>query len=406
MNTFRKDIVLLFSARIVRLYGYGLISVILALYLGATGLSPAEVGAILSATLIGDIFVSLWVTMIADRVGRKRMLLVGCLLMMLSGFVFLLTTNPLLITIAAIIGIVSPSGGEIGPFISIEQAALSQLIPDNRRTRLFGWYNLTGSFATAAGALSGGGLAHLLQNIGLTRLASYQWIMAGYALCGLILLLLFLYLTKEIEVPKTAAPEQAEGTRTVIGLHRSKSIVFKLSGLFALDAFGGGFVVQSMIAWWLHLHFGIDEGSLGTLFFGANLLAGISALLATRLADRIGLVATMVYTHIPSNIMLCLVPLMPNFWAAVAMLLLRASISQMDVPVRQSFTMAVVSPDERSAASGITTVARSIGAAASPLLAGTLMANPLLFSTPFFIAGGLKITYDLLLYSMFKSRNA
>ena len=155
----------------------------------------------------------------------------------------------------------------------------------------------------------------------------------------------------------------------------------------------------------LHVRYGADEGMLGTLFFGANLLAGGSALLATRLADRIGLVRTMVFTHIPSNILLCLVPLMPNFWLAVAMLLLRACISQMDVPVRQSYTMAVVAPDERSAASGITTVARSVGAAVSPLLGGLLIANPLLFSAPFFVAGGLKIIYDLTLYRMFRDTN-
>ena len=151
--------------------------------------------------------------------------------------------------------------------------------------------------------------------------------------------------------------------------------MFKLSSLFALDAFAGGFVVQSMIAWWFHVRYGVDEGLLGSLFFGANLLAGVSALLATRIADRIGLLRTMVFTHIPSNVLLCLVPLMPSLWLAVAVLLLRFSISQMDVPARQSYTMAVVAPDERSAASGITTVARSVGAAASPLLGGLLMAS-------------------------------
>lgn len=191
-------------------------------------------------------------------------------------------------------------------------------------------------------------------------------------------------------------------SKRTLGLHRSYKVVFRLSSLFALDAFAGGFVVQSMIAWWLHVRYGVDEGMLGTLFFGANLLAGVSALLATRLADRIGLVRTMVYTHITSNILLCLVPLMPNFWLAITVLLLRSSISQMDVPARQSYTMAVVAPDERSAASGITTVARSVGAAVSPLLAGLLMANPLLFSLPFFVAGGLKIAYDVTLYKMFK----
>jgi MFS family permease len=339
--------------------------------------------------------------MVADRFGRKNMLLFGAVLMILAGVVFLLTDDPVWITMAAIIGIVSPSGGEIGPFLSIEQAALSQLVPDSRRTRVFGWYNLVGSFATAVGALMGGWLAQWLQAIGWSGLEAYRFIMAGYAVCGLALILFFIFLSRQAEVVSAVAAMGGAAKRTM-GLHRSKKVVFKLSSLFALDAFAGGFVVQSMIAWWLHVRYGVDEGMLGTLFFGANLLAGISALLATRLADRIGLVRTMVYTHIPSNILLCLVPLMPNFWLAVVMLLLRACISQMDVPARQSYTMAVVAPDERSAASGITTVARSVGAAVSPLLGGLLMANPLLFSVPFFVAGGLKIMYDVMLYKMFK----
>lgn len=403
MNPTTLDIVLLFSTRMTRLFAYGLISVILGLYLAATGLSASGVGAILTATLAGDILVSLWVTLVADRVGRKNMLLLGAALMILAGLVFLLTTNPVWITLAAIIGIVSPSGGEIGPFLSIEQAALSQLIPDHRRTRLFGWYNLAGCFATAAGALTGGWLAQLLQGFGWSEFEAYRSIMAGYAACGLALIVLFSCLSRRAEVVPSAGTSKGTA-RTTIGLHRSKPVVFKLSTLFALDAFAGGFVLQSMIAWWLHVRYGVDVGMLGTLFFGANLLAGVSALLATRLADRIGLIRTMVYTHIPSNILLCLVPLMPDFWLAVAVLLLRACISQMDVPVRESYTMAVVAPDERSAASGVTTVARSVGAAASPLLAGLFMANPLLFSAPFFIAGGLKITYDLCLYKLFKDR--
>jgi MFS family permease len=401
MHTPTRDIVLLFTTRIIRLFAYGFVSVVLALYLAATGLSAVGVGAILTATLAGDIFVSLWVTMVADRVGRKNMLLLGSFLMILAGLVFLLTDDPVWITIAAIIGIVSPSGGEIGPFLSIEQAALSQLVPDNRRTRIFGWYNLAGSFATAGGALAGGWLAQWLQNIGLSGLEAYRWIMGGYAACGLALMLLFVFVSRHAEVVPVADNPEGAGKR-IWGLHRSKSVVFKLSSLFALDAFAGGFVVQSMIAWWLHVRYGADEGMLGTLFFAANLLAGVSALLATRLADRIGLVRTMVFTHIPANVLLCLVPLMPNFWLAVVMLLLRACISQMDVPVRQSYTMAVVAPDERSAASGITTVARSVGAAVSPLLGGLLMASPLLFSVPFFVAGGLKILYDMMLYKMFK----
>ena len=401
MNIITRDIILLFTTRTIRLFAYGFISLVLALYLAATGLSAAGVGAILTATLAGDILVSLWVTMVADRLGRRNMLLLGSALMILAGVVFLLTDDPVWITLAAIIGIVSPSGGEIGPFLSIEQAALSQLVPDNRRTRVFGWYNLAGSFATAAGALVGGWLAQWLQAIGWSGLEAYRFIMGGYAVCGVALMLFFIFLSRHAEAVPAGAAMGGAAKRTM-GLHRSKSVVFKLSSLFALDAFAGGFVVQSMIAWWLHVRYGVDVGMLGTLFFSANLLAGVSALLATRLADRIGLVRTMVYTHIPANILLCLVPLMPDFWLAVAVLLLRATISQMDVPARQSYTMAVVSPDERSAASGITTVARSVGAAVSPLLGGLLMANPLLFSVPFFVAGGLKIMYDVILYTMFK----
>jgi MFS family permease len=357
---------------------------------------------LLTATLVGDIVVSLWITMIADRMGRKKMLMLGSLLMILGGAVFVLTQNPLILTLAAIIGIISPSGNEIGPFLSIEQAALSQLVSDRKRTALFGWYNLTGSFATAAGALAGGWLATLLQGYGLSAFAAYRYIMAGYACCGVILLVLFSMLSEDSEVHRTKGEEVQASPRFNFGISRSQKIVLKLSTLFAVDAFAGGFVVQSMVAWWFHVQYGVDEKLLGSMFFGANLLAGLSALAATKISERIGLVNTMVFTHIPSNILLCLVPLMPNLELAITVLLLRASISQMDVPVRQSYTMAVVDPDERTAASGFTHVARSVGAASSPVLAGLLMANPFFFSAPFFVAGGLKILYDLSLYKMFK----
>ena len=402
MNTHKSDTKLLFAARITRLFAYGFVSIVLVLFLAETGLSGSGIGAILTSTLAGDILVSLWITMIADRLGRKNMLLLGALLMVMAGLVFFVTSNPVWLTFAAIIGIISPSGNEIGPFLSIEQAALSQLVPDKRRTTVFGWYNLVGSFATAAGALAGGWLAQLLQESGLSALESYRYIMAGYAGCGVVLLLLFSMLSKDSEVHPVAEMQKNGATGRYLGLHQSRKVVFKLSSLFALDAFAGGFVVQSMIAWWFHARYGLDEGVLGSIFFGANLLAGVSALLATSIAGRIGLVNTMVFTHIPSNILLCLVPLMPNLWSAITVLLLRFSISQMDVPTRQSYTMAVVNPDERTAASGVTNVARSVGAAISPTLGGLLMADPVLFSASFIIAGGLKIIYDLCLYRMFQ----
>jgi predicted MFS family arabinose efflux permease len=220
----------------------------------------------------------------------------------------------------------------------------------------------------------------------------------GYAAGGVLLLLLFLNLTNSIEVNK-----KPDTVKRVLGLHRSRNVVFKLSSLFALDAFAGGLLVQSLIAFWLHIRFGVDAGILGSVFFGANILAGISALIAVPIARRFGLINTMVFTHIPSNILLMLVPLMPTLPLAIANLLLRFSISQMDVPTRQSYTMAVVAPDERSAASGVTAIARSLGASLSPALTGWLIGIPVLFSTPFFLSGGLKIIYDLLLYREFRA---
>lgn len=401
METSNRNILLLFSTRIIRLFAYGFMSVILVLLLSETGLKEWEIGLILSLTLAGDVFVSLWVTTQADRLGRRKMLVLGAGLMAVSGLVFVLTSNPWFLTVAAILGIISPSGNEIGPFLSIEQAALSHIIPDHKRTSAFGWYNLAGSFATAIGALAGGWLARLLQHMSFTELESYRYIMLGYSVSGVMLLLIFLKLSDDIEIRRANPELKNPAVKTRMGLHRSKGIVARLSALFAVDAFAGGFVVQSFMAYWFHTKYGVDTGVLGSIFFGANILAGISSLLATNIAARIGLINTMVFTHIPSNILLCLVPLMPNLGLAIALLLLRYSISQMDVPTRQSYTMAVVAPDERTAASGITNIARSIGAAASPVLSGILMANPLFFSAPFFLAGGLKIIYDLCLYKMF-----
>jgi len=210
-------------------------------------------------------------------------------------------------------------------------------------------------------------------------------------------MLLFLFLSPAVEVA-LINPEK----KRVLGLHKSKKVVMKLSALFALDAFAGGFVIQSMVAYWFHITFHLDAGALGSIFFGANILAGISALLAARIASRIGLINTMVFTHIPSNVLLCLVPFMPTVELAIAVLLLRFSISQMDVPTRQSYTMAVVEADERAAASGVTSIARSVGASISPALSGFLIALPGFAGAPFLIAGGLKIVYDLLLYRNFR----
>lgn len=393
-----RDIRLLFAAHITRLFAYGFLSVVLALYLAEAGLSEIQVGLLLTLTLAGDAAITLWLTTHADFIGRRRLLVAGAMLMLLAGTVFLLTRNPAMLTLAAIVGVLSPSGNEIGPFLSIEQASLAQLVPDQKRTQVFAWYNLAGSFATATGALSGGWLAQGLQASGWTALASYQMVLAGYALAGLLLAFCFLALTPAVEVTANTVSE-----KHILGLHKSRRVVFKLSALFALDAFAGGLIVQSMFALWFHLRFGVESGVIGSIFFGANILAGISALLAVRIARRFGLINTMVFTHIPSSIFLMLMPLMPNLPIAIALLLMRFSISQMDVPTRQSYTMAVVSPDERSAASGVTSIARSVGAALSPSLAGIFISSSALINVPFFLCGGLKIIYDLALWREFSA---
>ena len=313
-----------------------------------------------------------------------------------AGVAFLATGNFLLLVVAGTIGVVSPSGNEVGPFLPIEQAALSHIVPGGERTAVFAWYTLAGAFATAAGSLAGGVLSQGLQRAALAPVASYRAVLLLYAALGSVLAVVFLRVSPAVEPDRAAA-----APANLWGLHRSQSVVARLSALFALDAFGGGFVVQSFAAYWFHLRFGVQPATLGGIFFGANLLAGISALLASRLAARIGLVRTMVFTHLPSNVLLMLVPLMPNLHLAVLVLFARFSISQMDVPTRQSYVMAAVAPEERSASAGITGVARTTGAAIAPLFAGWMFARPSLVNLPFLVAGGLKIVYDLLLYRAF-----
>jgi len=395
----KSDIPLLFTTRIIRLFAYGFLSVALALYLAQVGLSEPEIGLLLTLTLVGDVPVTLWITTSADRIGRRRMLLLGAGLMALAGLVFAFTHSFVLLVVTAIIGVISPSGNDIGPFLSIEQAGLTQLIPDRDRTKVFAWYNLVGSFATALGSLASGWLVQALQGSGMPVINSYQVVLVGYALFGFVLAALFAFLSPQVE----AGVVSTATIRTRLGLHKSQKVVLRLSALFALDAFAGGFVVQSIMAFWFHQKFGVEPAVLGSIFFGANILAGISALLAARIAAKFGLINTMVFTHVPSNILLMLVPLMPTLPLAIIVLLLRFSISQMDVPTRQSYTMAVVEPDERSAASGVTSIARSVGAAISPSLTGVFLAVPGLLSLPFLLSGGLKIIYDILMYRSFQS---
>ena len=404
LKALTRDAWLLFVTRFARLFAYGSLSVILVFYLLGLGLTEVQSGLVLTLTLAGDVVVSLLLTTRADRVGRRRMLVIGAILMAAAGLAFASTRNLFFLILAGTIGVISPSGNEVGPFLSIEQAALTHIVPTTVRTEIFAWYTLAGSLATALGALFGGFVTRALQRTSLTTVASYRAVVLVYAALGILLAFLFTRLSALVEadaVPEGTVP--AASAATVFGITRSRNVVLKLSSLFALDSFAGGFVVQSFAAYWFYLRFGVAPATLGAIFFWANVFAGISALVATRIAARIGLVRTMVFTHLPSNILLILVPLMPNLSLAVLVLLLRFSISQMDVPARQSYTMAVVPAAERAAAGGFTGVARTTGAAISPLFVGFLFAKPSLINAPFFLAGTLKISYDLLLYYSFRT---
>jgi MFS family permease len=396
-----RDGRLLFATRVLRMFGYGFLAVVLVLYLIAIGLEPITVGFVLTFTLIGDTLISLWLTTNADRFGRRRVLVVGSLLMVVAGVVFALTSWVPLLIVAGTIGVLSPTGNEVGPFLAVEQSALSQAVGDERRTATFAWYNVAGYVATATGALGAGLLSGSLIRSGMAPADAYRAIVVGYALVGLAMAVLFARVGPRIEAPPR---EWRPGEiRRRLGLGRSRQVVFRLSALFSLDAFAGGFVPQSLMAYWFNLQYGVEPGVLGLIFFGANVLAAISSLSAARFAARFGLVNTMVFSHLPSNVLLILVPLMPNLPLAVLVLLLRYSLSQMDVPTRQSYVMAVVDPDERSAAAGVTGIARTTGAALSPALSAPLVASASYAAVPFFVAGGLKIVYDLLLYRAFQA---
>lgn len=400
-----RDLRMLFASRMVRLFACGLFAVVLALYLDGIGLSGAQIGMVLAMTFLGDAVISLWLATRADRIGRRLTLRIGSVLMIVGGFGIASTQNLLLLIAAATIGVISPTGAEVGPFLSIEQACVAHIVDGKERTRVFAWYHVAGFTMSALGALAGGALAHALQTHGWSAVESYRVLFWLYAACGVVLWILSYALGPEVE-DSGAAAKAEEAPKGVfsraLGLESSHGLVLRLSALFALDSFGGGFCVQSFLAWWLHQKFGASDAALGTVFFGTNLLSGFSALVAVPLAKRFGLIATMVWTHLPSSLLLMLVPLMPNFTAAMVVLWLRNSISQMDVPTRASYVNAVVPSHIRSAANGVTTTAKQLGTAVAPLIAGPLLASVALMNLPFWICGGTKIVYDLLLWRAFR----
>jgi MFS family permease len=309
-----RDGWLLFATCGVRSFAYGFLSVILGLYLDAIGLSPASIGWIFTAALAGSAAMTMLISSVADRFGRKALLIVGAVLMALAGWVFAVSNDPILLTIAAILGTISPSGKDVGPFLSIEQAILPQTTSDQNRTAVFSAYNLVGSFAGAIGTLA----VALPELFSLTATSGYRLLIWSYIGAAILLAILFALFSPRIEAKRI--DESASGKS---GVQKSRPVVAKLAGLFALDAFAGGFIVQSIVAYWFYLRFKTDLSALGGIFFGTNLLAALSFLAAPAIARRFGLLNTMVFTHLPSNFLILFVPLMPNLESAVTVLLLR-----------------------------------------------------------------------------------
>jgi len=378
----------------LRTFAYGYLAVVIALYLAQLGLDTIQIGLVLSAAILGSALMTVVWALAADRYGRRRTVATMAVLMIAGGLLFAFGSSFPLLLLGAFTGTISATSSEVGAFLTVEQAILPQTAPPERRTWLFSIYAFVANIAQAAGSLFAGAVAAFTA-LGLVGADAYRPLFVLYAVIGLLNLAIFLSLSDKVEAARV------EGERRFLGVHRSTGTVARLGALFGLDAFAGGLVVQSLVAYWFFLRWGFDPGQLGVLFFFVNVVSGLSLLAASWVAGRIGLINTMVFTHLPASVLLVLVPLMPTAALAAAMFLARMSISQMDIPTRQSYTMAVVDPDERTAAAGLTNVARSTASAISPAITGWAFSVAAL-GLPFFLAGAMKIAYDLLVFFSFR----
>jgi MFS family permease len=383
----------LFVTRGVRGLADGVVSIALATYLTHLGFGAFEVGAIVTGTLLGSAAVTLAVGLLGYRWSRRRVLLGASLLMMLTGIGFAGLTDFWPLMVVAVVGTLNPSSGDVSVFLPTEQAALAHTVDGPGRTTMFAWYNLVGSLAGAAGALLTGIPAILAVHRGMPLLRAERAVFVFYAACAVIAALVYRRLSPSLEVHPAKLGRAP--------LAESRAIVLRLAALFSLDSFGGGFVVQSLLVLWLYRRFQLDERTTAAVFFVAGTLSAFSQVLSPWVAARIGLIRTMVYTHLPANVFLVLAGLAPTAPLAIAFLLLRMAVSQMDVPARQAFVMAVVPPEERAAASTVTNVPRSLAAALAPLIAGALLEKTN-FGWPLIIGGTLKAAYDLLLLVQFR----
>lgn len=383
---------MLLITRGIRAFVDGLVYVMLPGYLLLLGLSGLRVGAVVTASLLGSAVLTLAVGVRGHQILRRRLLQIVSVLMIATGIAFSVTTTFVALLIVAAIGTMNPSGGDVSVFLPTEQALLPSTVTDQQRTALFASYNLIGALIGSIGAISTGLPQWIGARLGLDTVASNRATFWLYAVAGIAVLLLYRRLSPAVET----------GTETIRqALGPSRKTVFKLAALFSLDSFGGGFAVPSIFALWVFHRFNLSTSDLGIIFFATGILSALSSLLAVRIAQRIGLVRTMVFTHIPASVLLIAVVLMPNVWLAMTCFILRGLLSQMDVPVRISYVMAVVTPPERPAAASITNVPRSLASALPPIAAGWMLDHST-FGWPLLICAALKITYDLILLRQFR----
>lgn len=381
-----RDFGLILAARLLRAFGFGMAAVLVGLHLERQGLTASVIGLVLSIGLLSAAIAGVIAATLSARIGRRHTLALAGLLMAFAGLDLALASSPLLLGVAAITGMLGAASVDLGPFASIEQAALAESVEPGRRNVAFARYSLTGGLAAAAGGLLAGTAADLNRG---------RLLFALYAVIGLITAILAISLSPRAEAPVRAAALSSAQIRALA----------PLSALFAIDAIGGGLVVNAVIAYWLHVRFGAPANVLGPAFAAIALLQAISYEVSGRLANRIGLIRTMVFTHIPSNVLLLLVPLSPSLPWAIGLLLARFSLSQMDVPARQAYVVSIVPPAERAGAVAFTGLVRGLGQSTGPLFAGAAIQGAV-FGLPFFLAGTLKLVYDLSLYAAFRSKRA
>ena len=385
-----SNTLLLYAGRGLRGFGDGFAVIILPAYLTALGLTPFQIGIVAAAALLGSSILTLAVGFFAPKHDLRNLLLLGAALMVATGIAFPNVEHIALIVLVAFFGTINPSTGDTGVLVPLEHAMLAQGAPDQERTRVFARYSLIGALAMASGALAAV-MPDFLASCGMPKLSAFKLMFYVYALLGILAAILYRFL------PHAQAQEAAPST----ALGPSRWVVYRLAALFSLDSFAGGFVVQSLLALWLFERFDMSLSAAGLFFFWSGVLTAFSYPVAAWLSKRVGLINTMVFTHIPSSIFLILAAFSPNLPLALGLLLIRSALSQMDVPTRTSYVMAVVTPPERTAAASLTAVPRSLASSLSPALAGALLATP--FSgLPLVVCGVLKILYDVALLTSFR----